>query len=336
MITIKGKKKHHAFHDSWEELTRAEFISVCRLLKRYYMGEFDTFYEFRVHLLESLTGYERSKKKMDDQEKETIDDNIYMLANMLRFPTKPYYPEPEALNVLSPELQAKLNGFFPFEIYEPQFQSQLETVKDVLKYKVAPNFNLKSNPLPFFKFKEVMFFGPEFHIDENGVFETDIIAGEYTAALEYYGLYKKTKSTKYLRYLTAILYRTNRKEFNRNDCKANAKLFKKLDEGILDAVEFFFQNLQELIYTMPDIKILFNRNKTSKGISLGVDETLYNLSQEGYGSKAEIDRLPLEDYLKMMLKSLLDYVGQLRSMDVKDAEIAKKTGLSISIIQNIQ
>lgn len=335
MIKIEAQRKSYNLKDSWNELTGEEFILTVALINRLFNNEFNL-YEFRLQLFQVLTGYEHSRKKFDKSEREEIDDNIFMLSNMLRFPVKPHYPDPEPLEVLSPELREKLKIFFPFEISDEEYQSQLDMVRPILKHEIAPNFNLKSNPLNKFKFKSKTYYGPEFSIDENGVFDTDIIAGEYVAALEYYLLYRSTNSSNYLQYITAFLYRTDRKQFDINDCKAVAKTFKKLPDEISAAVVFFFQNLQELIIQMPEINILYQRKSKKRGISIGVSETLYSLSQEGYGSKAEIDQLPLEDYLKLMLKQLVDYVMQLRGMEIKDTEIAKKTGLPLTIIQKIK
>lgn len=336
MIEIKLGTENIELKNNWNELTSEEFVFIVGLLNRYLNEEFDL-YELRLQIFQVLTGYERSTKEISDEDRAQINDNIYLLSNMLIFPTKPYYPDPEVLDVLSPELQYILKSRFPFEVHEEEYQDQLEMVKKLLKYSAAPNYGLKHNPLKSFKFEGKTYHGPTISIDKNGVFKTDIIAGEYVSALEYY-LINRSVDRKYLKDVAAFLYRPKREIFDKQACKKRAEKFEKLPENILAAIEFIFQNLQETIINMPEIGILYKRRPKKKDenkLSIGVSETIYNLSQDGYGSKAEIDQLPLEDYLKLMLKQLKDYVDQLRGMDKDDMEIAKKTGLDISIVKNI-
>ena len=136
--------------------------------------------------------------------------------------------------------------------------------------------------------------------------------------------------------LAAILYRRDRSYFDKKEAQIRAKQFEELPESILNSIEFIFQNLQEIIINMPEIGILYKRKgKKEKGISIGVTDTLYNLSHEGYGSLKDLGQELLEDYLKLMLKRLKDYVEQLRSMENDNFEIAKKTGLDPSIVNQI-
>jgi hypothetical protein len=342
MISVKGKNRTITIPDSWDELTPDQYVSTVKLIYQVIDGEL-TIIDFRLKLLQELTGYERSNKRFDQDEQDQINSNLYLLAEMLKFPIKPNYLNPELLTVLSQELQKKLRSFFPWEITDEEFLPELSMISDRLECSMVMNLNMHKNPIPYLPLSQgrgddwaVRLLGPTFNIDHNGMVETDIMAGEYVDAMEYYLLFQKTKEVHYLDMLVSMLYRPERGKHNTFEAQLRAKTLEPLDINLKRGVFLFFQNIQEYLINRSLYKILFNREDSdSKVISLGIIATIYNLAKKGYGTPEEINTMFLPDYLNMLLDMLIDAVGNMRSMDLKDPEIADKLKVPLYVIMQI-
>jgi hypothetical protein len=334
MITIKGTPGFKVtIPDSWDELNRDQYVAVAGCLLRLVEGKTDLI-DFRLNLLQSLTGYERSRKRFTARDQEQINENLFMLAERLRFPIRPRYENQEVLEVLSESLRQKLKTHFPFEIFDVEFAGELQMVERLLKYSAAINFTMHRNPLTMIKLGGIVLYGPYLNIDANNLATTDLMAGEFVDAYEYYSLYQQTLQAEYLDRLCLTLYRTDRKIYDSVQvASANES---GMSRNIKYGVFLFFQNLMEYLVNSPAYAMLFNR-KTDKGgeISIGMVGTIFSLSQEGYGSKEEISGWNLADYLNAMLKQLIDAVKQMRGFNKTDTEIAKEFGLPIETIRKI-
>jgi hypothetical protein len=341
MISVKGKNRTITIPDSWDELTPDQYISTVKLIYQVIDGAL-TIIDFRLKLLQELTEYERSNKRFDQDDQEQINSNLYLLAEMLKFPLKPNYFNPELLTVLNPELQMKLRYFFPWEINDPGLMPELQMISDRLECCMAINLNMHYNPLPYLTPQPPLLkdrgrlTGPTFNIDKNGMVETDILACEYVDAMEYYLLFQKTKEVRYLDMLVSMLYRPERGKHNTFEAQLRAKNLELLDINLKRGVFLFFQNIQEYLVTRSRYKILFNREEDdSKAISLGIISTIYSLSKKGYGSSEEISMELIPDYFSMLLDMLIDAVGNMRSMNLKDPEIADKLKVPLFVIMQI-
>jgi hypothetical protein len=341
MIRITGKSGVALnIPDSWDELTRDQYVAVAGNVLNLVEGKMDLI-DFRLNLLQSLTGYERSRKRYNAIEQEQINENLFMLAERLRFPIRPKYETPEVLEVLSEGLREKLKTHFPFEIFDKKYTDELKMVENLLKYSAAINFTMHRElldvielPADEFSSKKTLLWGPSIDIDPNGLVATDLVAGEFVDAYEYYGLYQRTLSPDYLDKLCLTLFRTDRKVYD----SVKVALAKKfaVNRNIKYGVFLFFQNLMEYLVNSPVYGMLFNRKTEKSGeISIGMVGTIYSLSQEGYGSKEEISQWNLSDYMNAMLKQLIDAVKQLRGFSKTDLEIAKEFGLPIETIRKI-
>jgi hypothetical protein len=330
-------------HDQWSELTQAEYVGVCGVIAQIQAGEL-SFFDARLKLLEVLTGYKRSKKRYSADDQQQINDNLSILAGMIRFVFKPEYTNTEILDVLTPDLRTLLHSQFPFEISDSQHVQQLKTVGELLKYRIAINLDVQRNYIPELTYPTGTFYGPLWQVDENNILTTDILADEYIDALDYYKLYHQTQNPIYLQGLAAALYRPNRKKYDSVEVQKNAYQTPSQPEVLL-GIYYFFQGIQEYLVNKSAWHILFAkansptpdsyRGTANSKISLGMVEHLYSLSKEGYGSREQLGLLNLKDMLNLMFKQLQDTVGTLRSYKLKDYQIAQKLQLSIEIIQQL-
>jgi len=341
MITIRGNKgKPVLIPDQWDELTPELYTAVSGYIYEMVNGRMDVL-DFRLKLLESLAGYRRSKQKFTAEEQRTINENLFRISEKIRFCIKPKYHNPEVLDVLAQPLRELLKEKFPFEIYDQKFRAELKMVENLLQYGASIRLGMKKNPMEVlsvfvheFSSKYNFYFGPYFMIDRNNLAVTDMRAGEFVDAYEYYSLYQRTQHMDYLDRLVFTLYRSDRKSY-----EPVVQLPKvEFSMGQKYGVFLFFQNLMEYLVNNPLFGILFNRttDRPAPGISIGMVSTIYNLSAAGYGTKQDIAQLNLADYLSMMVKQMIDAVNQLKTLDKSPTEIAKELEIPVENVLKMQ
>lgn len=337
MINIKSKNREVNIPDTWEELSPGQFVKTVTLIHDLFAGKFDLI-DFRLKLLAVVSGYKRSRRyvKYSDEQKEIIDSNVHALADLLRFPLKPWYPEPDVLDILSKDCRNLLQEVFPFEIYNPDMLAEIEMLGNMLKYSYAVNYNLKENPLPYIDINNKRLTGPRFNIDENNLAETDIMAQEFVDAVEYYTLYNKSKNEAYINKLVSVLYRENRYCYDPVKVAERARLMEKTNTETKKAVVFVFQNILEYLNITQPYTYLFSKEKVSPDEKrrdvLGIANTIYSLSKEGFGDVEKIGRMNLAYYLNLRIKQLQDTIQSLRAMEKNNNEIAKTLELPIETV----
>lgn len=332
MITINHNQKQINIPNSWNELDSRQFTRVCSLIHELVHARVDLI-EYKLTLIQMLTGYTRSRKKYSTEEQETINNNLFILAEMADFTMRPHYENPELLDVLAIELQEELQTKFPYQITKPEYRAQLNAVLPLLQYRPALTFDMQHNPLKVIKIGRKRYHGFTFDIDENGVLQTDLLAEEYADALQYYRMCH-TLGDAYLPALAAVLYRPDRSKYDTVSMEKRINDFKKADPADLRAVFYAVQMIQQYLIERSPWHLLFDRQSTEADTAnqnhAGLMEMIYSLSQAGYGSKADISLWNLRDLLNVQIKTLRDGVLQMRMYKMKEHEIAEKTGLSIS------
>lgn len=333
MIEITTNTGTVKLHNAWDELTPTEFAAVCLVVHNTQQGKL-SLHEARMGIMQALTGYKRSRKRLSKEAQQQINDNLSVLAAELNFVFLPAYRNPELLEVLSPELRKQLLTTFPFEIRDSQHVKQLTPMAGLLDYGIKINLLLNRNPMPAIEVDKIAYHGPVWHVDNNNILTTDLVADEYIDALDYYKLYTRTRQENYLHKLTSVLYRPNREGY------AEGKLVEvKATQAQHVAVYYLFQAIQEYLHARSAWSMLFaseNDGQTEPQphkISLGMIENLYSLSKEGYGSREQMGKLNLKELLNLILKQIKDTVAALKANKMKDHEIAANMHMPIHIIQ---
>ena len=70
-------------------------------------------------------------------------------------------------------------------------------------------------------------------------------------------------------------------------------------------------------------------------ITTGALESLYNLSNDGLGDISTVEQMNLIKYLTILRKKLIEAVQSMGSAEMPVVDIAKNTGLPISLIKQI-
>lgn len=325
MIAIKANGDNIDIKNKWSELDPNEFVRVVAWMSKFFMDIKPNLIDFRLGLLSILTGYSRSTKRIQSDDQDQINSNLILLANMLKFPVRPYYPDPDQLDVFPEDIRSELEELFPHEIDSPK----LSRVLDLVTYYPIPNLSIGRNLLP--KIGELI--GPSFTIDENNIADSDISAREYVDASEFFRLYSETRSSKYLDNLVHVLYRPSREKYKPSNSQDLPSEISHIDSDTKQAVFFIFQYIQDYIMHRSSYRILFGGGDLkSNKISLGMNGQIYSLSKSGYGSTVEIGDLSLNDFFNLMLKQMIDEVATLRGAGWDDGKISRETKIDIQII----
>ena len=342
MITLKRRTKFLKLErkinipNAWGELSGDQYVDIIKLAVWFTNGLI-SLPSFRLQALKVLSGYKRRKRGLSKEKRATINVNLAILSGMATFPVRPEYKTPEYLEILSPGLQKRLKENFPSEIYDPEYFNELEMVKNNLEAVPVINLDFRCNPLPVIQGK---YKGPVFDVDKNGVVTTDIIALEFIDAAQFADLYYQTREESYLGCLVSVLYRKNRKEYGTYGAMANSKTFEKLSVYTKYGALFFFQSIIYYLSNHPQYGILYEKPGTedqprAPKLELGLASVMAQLTKEGFGTRTEIEHLPLGDYLTLLLKQISDAVKTLRDIKKKDHEIAGQLQLSINTVIKI-
>lgn len=328
MIQIKADNEFIDIKDQWSELDSDEFVRVVTWTTKFFSEPKPNLLDFRLGLLSILTGYHRSKKKFNHDDREQINCNLIILANMLKFPVKPFYPDPDQLDVFPAEVQEKLLTEFPHEVDSPNHSRILE----MITYYPVPNLHLNKNLLP-----EIgTLHGPLFSIDENNLADTDMSAREYVDASNFYRLYSETRTKDYLDRLVAVLYRSDRELYKPANSGKTPKEISEMHPDYKNAVFYIFQFIQDYIMHRSSYRILFGGGELKNNkLTLGMDGVIYNLSKAGYGNTVEIGDLSLNDFFNLMIKQMIDEVATLRAAGWNDGKISRETKIEIEIIAQL-
>ncbi len=103
----------------------------------------------------------------------------------------------------------------------------------------------------------------------------------------------------------------------------------------LHAISFNFQAFCNYLFTATQYKLLTMGKETKSVISTGALESLYNLSNDGYGDVNCVERMNLLQYLTILRKKTIESVRSLHASKMELVDIAKETGFPISIIKQI-
>jgi len=342
MLTYQTPSGTGEVENCWEDLSSKQFIETVALTNQFLTGTFNLI-EYRIRLLEVLTGYSRKKEKgkgKNEEEIDTINENLFLISEQLTFPIRPKCGPDEVLEFFSPELRELLKTRFPWEIYDYEMVDQLNAMATRLKVEYDLNMNLGKNPIPFIRIGETLLKGPVFNT-ADGDLDTDLKAGMYLDAQEYFTAYTETRNEKYLNLLIMSLYHPVD-----DDCPGHHKFILGspdfTERATKDAILMIFIYIQQTLVTDPVFSILFNaaspelvEGRTNTKLSLGPDEAIGQLIEAGYGTHESILNLDIRTFFNFQILMIKKNVNLLRSYDKKPGEIARELNLPIETISKL-
>lgn len=343
MIIVNSSKGKVAIPNAWDELSPEQYLNVVRLIYNNPITgtSLVPMVEFRIKLLEMLTGYRRSNKKYTIEQIDEINSLLSILALKLTFVYKPVYKTPEIFGVMSAETAQAIRENFPYDLIGTEHEAEVIRLQQMLTWYPTINYNMKHNPIPTLTIKPRNWWnrsklvgGPIFDIDEMGVVFTSITAEEYIDAQEYYQLFNSTHKKEYLIRLCSVFYRDYAGQYN---TLKSSRMDLSLHVDFALGFYHFFQNIQEYFFNHPVYGLLYQgtKTRTSEKISLGNIESLYNASTKGYGNIDQMKNFNVIDYMNLLVKDIKDAVNHMRAFDKKDFQIAKDMSLPLETIKKL-
>lgn len=329
MLTFNTPSGVASIENKWSELSPAQFVGTCALTNRFFAGEFDID-EYRLRLLELLSGYKRKKKR--SKFAEQINENLFLISEQLTFAVRPKVGPVEVLDFFSPDLREQLKTRFPWEIYEHKYLKQLLPVKSLLKIEFELNLDLGRNLLPQVRKNKSVYSAPYFDTFDGDIY-TNVTAEQYLDASDYFNAYSETKKEKYLDSFIDCLY--NKQSTPR--CANIPSLAKKETK---DAIILVFMYMQQTFINDPVFKHLFTKPEQDENnalasvskLNLGSAEALLQVVETGYGSLPEVKQMNIVDFFNIQLMIIKNSIAKLRAMDKKPGEIARTMNLSVETV----
>ena len=331
MKEISYNNGKYKLPNCWELLTPMQFAKIAKAIYLYISKEKDVV-EFRLMVLEAISGYKRSCAKISKEYQEQINCNLLIMSCHIDFVLTPEYVKDEVWNVISLELKKALQDNFPNEIYDAKLIQELIRVQNMLSWQPVINTKLPKNLIPELHVNNEIWHGPVFSLP-GGILQTDLMAGEYLDARELVHTFSLSGDINHLKQLAAVLYRTDRKIYKTSETQLRMIKLASGFETLLYGIWFQFICWQEYFIKHPVFSILFQSEYDGKNkINLGSSETIYSMSKDGYGTVEEVANMNVVDYLLIQIKYLKDGVGQLRALEKNDAEIARTMELPVETI----
>ena len=112
--------------------------------------------------------------------------------------------------------------------------------------------------------------------------------------------------------------------------------FVKIPQRELNEMAFNFPALNHFLFTKTEYSLLTKgKEDVPTPFTTGARDSLYNLSADGLGDIAAVERMPLVTYLSILRKKLIDAVKSMKSADMSLAQISDETGLSLNLLKQI-
>lgn len=319
----------------WEDLSPIQFIETVDLTNRFLSGEF-TLEEYRLRLLEMLTGYKRKRKPATRNPQpetiETINENLFLISEQLNFAIRPKVGPDEVLEFFTPELREALKTRFPWEIHEPELLDQLLRMKNQMEVQYDLNFNIVRNPLKYLKFGTTVLEGPVFEATADEL-TTTLKAGEYLDAHEYFRAFSQNRDKKYLDRMILCLYHPI------EDPLGEPVEPDFADEKVKNAIAFVFLFIEQTLVNDPVFSILYQHNdkeyRVSPKLDIGPDAAIGQLVSAGFGSHDAIVNLDIRTFFNYQVLLIKRNVETLRGYGKKANEIAKELNLPIETVQKL-
>lgn len=346
MKKIQLRKSVMELPESWEDLNFKEKLYAFEIASRVMSGDLNSSpYVGLLDLLIRFTGYKPSGNrfyplclKLTYSCKMTwvFIRNIPFLfkygmkefISYLRIWQDIYRPDPDALS--------KEREVINFNLLRLAEQIKFVFTIDPEQHKIIPQYNFKTNPIPFIKIGRKKYSGKRFELDITA--KTDITAREFVDCLDLLFAIDKVitenEQQECMNQLCAILY-PKEKDYVKNMVSGHHRQMKKVKPVIKFAISYWFMGILKFYSEHPVYSILFSQSSSGKDntdkVSLS-GEVILMLRKEGYGMA---DDMNLNDYFDAQIKHLKDSIGKALSSGLTATKISQETGLSISVINQL-
>lgn len=337
MIQVKLKNRTLQIPNSWESLSREQFLYTIQVLICHIQGQF-TKLDVRMLLLMKYTGYQPSRKLVRLWPSKCI---YYSRMQFAAFRYRFFYkkscykslmhswirynrPEPET----ETQLRDNINHNLIILSERISFPWRQENDQAII------NTTMLRNPIPFIRIRTKKFYGLYFNI--GIITQTNISARQFADAFDISRAFAQSQDARLLNHLCAILYPGNHSYEYAVNSNYHER-FTGVPFIVRYAVYIWFTGITSYFVNHPVYSVLFSGqvNDNPERINLGLSESILQLSLTGFGSIDEMSNQNVITFFDAQVKSLKKTISDALGKGIKKEELPSLLNLSISKIDSL-
>ncbi|WP_352422259.1 hypothetical protein [Proteiniphilum sp.] len=345
MKQIKLNKSSVSLPECWEELSFKQKLFSFGVLIRVMTGDLrDRPHKGLIYLLIYFTGYRPSIRIWT---KFLALSHFYQRLAWVCLRNIPFlfkYGRKEYVSYLQlwkknnrpdPDAETKQREIINFNLLRLAEQLKFIYTIDSENHKIIPQYDFHTNPFPYIKIGKRKYWGKRFELDITA--KTDISAREFVDCADLMGAMDKMSTDEEkqecINQICAILY-PRYSNYTKNMVSGHNKAMRKINPVLKFGIVYWFTSVFKF-YTEHEIySLLFKGDKQPENegkVRLG-NEVILMLQREGYGLP---DTMNLNDYFDAQIKHLKDVINKALGEGIKPFDIARKTGISIDVINKL-
>ena len=316
---------------SWTELTPDQRLFTLKLLFNYVNGHM-SYAEVRsayvIYMLNIKIPFSALPKQI-----QKFHENLFVLAYDINFFFKLSYSPKTLFNRLPEKLKKILRHTPPEDVQNynnPQF---LSIARTKLKYEHDIVFPLIDNPLPELKIGEEKLQGYKFSFVDKTI-DTDLTADTFITLVMIYNKIQTSDTSEFLYKFISLLYADQQLSE-----EENLKLIRKIKPFEAWVILNYYAAWMSYIMKKSAFSFLFQDKKRSSGsekFSLGIKESLFELSKKGYGSTDELKKESFLEFLEKLVVELKSTINEMAAMKIDSVTIASKLKMSVDSVEYLK
>ncbi|MEA4918149.1 hypothetical protein [Proteiniphilum sp.] len=345
MKQITLNKSSISLPESWEELSFKQKLFAFGVLIRVMTGDLRAHpHKGLLYLLISFTRYRPSKTylskflalcRLYQRLAWVCLRNIPFLFRHGRKEYLSYLQLWKKNNLPDQDAEAKQREIINFNLLRLAEQLKFIYTIDAENHKILPQYDFRTNPFPYIKIGKRKYWGKRFELDITA--KTDITAREFVDCADLMAAMNKLgtdeEKQECINQICAILYPRSM-DYTKNMVSGHNKTMRKVNPVVKFGIVYWFTSVFKF-YTEHEIySLLFKGDKKPENeekVRLG-NEVILMLQREGYGLP---DTMNLNDYFDAQIKHLKDVINKALGEGIKPFDIARKTGISIDVINKL-
>lgn len=322
MITLYFGDKPYPFPNAWEELTPDQYLTLVRLLGRFWTGTI-SMCDLRIAFFRHIAGLEDIR--VPARARERFMDNVLTASRQFDFFFTLDYGD--RIDHLSADVRKMLRKTPPDELLstsgEVRYARSLEW-----EYRIDAVW--MKNLLPMVRLGDRELQGWSAHL-EGGTLTTSMTSYQFAQGYDLLSAIGSDGSSRAMALLAGLLYGAD------TDDAALMEEIGQLPDDILQAAILNFQAFVTFIFTRTPFAILWSSGSgaAKKQESLTMSDSLYGLCKEGYGNYELVERMPLMTYLGIMRTEMICSVRSMAATDTAPEDIAARMGLSVEQVKKM-
>lgn len=311
---------------SWDDLTKEQYIFLSGLMYKYSMQQID-FDTLKIMFLCKILNL----KIVDPKKRLSVKAFINYAWAIIGFKfSRIRYKISRQDYIKFKSVAAEV--FLSYDKPEDLLAFNLIQIAKEITFLNSDVIDIKlsKNPIP-----KISGLGKGKKFSVGLIIDTDFTAGTYSDAMDLVIAWEETGDINILNYLVALLY-TNQNIHSIINCKNILTKVERLPLMLKYAVYQWFISISAYFFKHPVYMHLFVGKKSEgEKIRLGMSETIIRLSKSGYGSIKELKGKNLIEYMDLQIAELQESIRGALAAGMEPVKLAEKTGRTLTQIEQL-